>query len=111
MLRHSSCVEFALRIGQTLAEGLEFAHRRGLLHLDVKPSNILITPDGQPILLDLDVARQPVAAGTPAVPWFGGTPSYMSPEQRRAMEALWHHESIPLRVDERSDVYSLGMVL
>src|SRR5262245_22801961 len=62
-LRQSSWLDFVLRMGQILAEALAFAHQRSLLHLDVKPSNILITPDGQPILLDLDVARQPIPAG------------------------------------------------
>ncbi len=111
ILKHSSWVDFVLRLGRTLAEALAFAHQRRVLHLDVKPSNILITPDGQPILLDMDVARQPVAAGAETVRWLGGTPAYMSPEQRQAMEALTHHKPIPLQIDERSDVYSLGMVL
>lgn len=110
-LMQSSWVTFVLRMGQTLAEALAFAHRRNLLHLDVKPSNILITPDGQPILLDLDVARQPIPAGTAGIPWFGGTPAFCSPEQSRAMEALSQGKPIPSPVDVRSDVYSIGVVL
>src|SRR5207253_4897017 len=107
-LKQSTWVDFVLRLGQTLAEALAFAHQRNLLHLDVKPSNILITPDGQPILLDLDVARQPIAAGTSSVPWFGGTPGYMSPEQRQAMQTLALHQPVVTPIDERSDIYSLG---
>jgi tetratricopeptide (TPR) repeat protein len=59
----------------------------------------------------MDVGHQPIAAGTESIPWFGGTPAYMSPEQREAMKALSLQKPIPMRVDERSDVYSLGMVL
>lgn len=110
-LKQSTWIDFVLRLGQTLAEALAFAHQRNLLHLDVKPSNILITPDGQPILLDLDVARQPITAGTTSVPWFGGTPGYMSPEQRQAMQTLAQHQPVTIPVDERSDIYSLGVVL
>jgi eukaryotic-like serine/threonine-protein kinase len=111
VLRGSTWIDFVLRMGQTLAEALAFAHQRNLLHLDVKPSNILITPDGQPLLLDLDVACQPIPEGAVTIPWLGGTPFYMSPEQQQAMEALSLSKPIPARVDERSDVYTLGMVL
>lgn len=110
-LKRDSWVNFVVRIGQSVAEAVAYAHQRGLVHLDLKPSNILITPDGQPIVLDLDVARQPIVAGTLSVPWLGGTWVYMSPEQRTAIESLTDAEPIPCTVDGRSDLYSLGLVL
>ncbi len=111
VLKELTWVDFVLRMGITLAEALAYAHHRKVLHLDVKPSNIVLTPDGQPILLDLDVARPPIAAGDTVVPWLGGTTAYMSPEQKAAMDALLAHEPIPDAIDERSDLYSLGIVL
>lgn len=110
-LKRTGWVEFVVRTGQTLARTLAYAHQRDLLHLDVKPANILLTPDGQPILLDLDVARPPLAAGDTVVPWLGGTPAYMSPEQRQAIAALTRNLPLPLAVDGRSDLYALGLVL
>jgi eukaryotic-like serine/threonine-protein kinase len=98
-------------VGACLAEALAYAHERGLVHLDLKPSNILLAADGQPMLLDFHLARGPVAAGAPAPPWLGGTPAYLSPEQRAAMEAVRQGLSLPQAVDGRSDVYSLGVVL
>lgn len=111
VLTHSSWIEFVTRLGHILAEALAYAHQRGLLHLDLKPANILITPDGHPILLDLDVARQPIPAGTTSVPWLGGTEYFMSPEQRAAMIAVTLRQPIACDVDGRSDLYSLGLVL
>jgi eukaryotic-like serine/threonine-protein kinase len=111
ILCRSSWVEFVARMGHTLAEALAYAHQRELLHLDLKPSNILIAPDGQPILLDLDVARPPIAAGATTVPWLGGTREYMSPEQQAAAAALRIGSPMRLAVDGRSDMYSLGLIL
>lgn len=110
-LERASWVEFVVRAGEAIAEALAYAHQRGLVHLDLKPANVLITPDGQPIVLDLDVARQPIAANTPSVPWLGGTWLYMSPEQKAAITALSSLDPIPQAVDGRSDLYSLGLIL
>jgi len=111
MLKASSWADFIVRTVQTLAQALAFAHKRDILHLDLKPDNILITPDGQPILLDLDIARPPIPAGSTAVPWLGGTPEFMSPEQHAAVDALDDRRPIPTAVDGRSDLYSIGVVL
>ncbi len=103
-------VEAICRLGVGLADALQYAHERGLLHLDLKPSNVLLAGDGQPMLLDFHLARGPIAAGAPAPAWLGGTPAYLSPEQCAAMEAVRRDTPVPRAVDARSDVYSLGLV-
>lgn len=88
-----------------MAAALEYAHRRGVIHLDIKPSNILLTPYGRPLLTDFNVSYS--KADTPTeIRVLGGTPKYMSPEQKRVME----NRGIGT-VDTRSDIFSLGMVL
>src|SRR5262249_6058024 len=104
-------VQAVCRIGACLAEALAYAHERGLVHLDLKPSNILLAADGQPMLLDFHLARGPVAAAAPAPAWLGGTPAYLSPEQRAAMAAVSQDRPVPQTVDGRSDVYTLGLIL
>jgi serine/threonine protein kinase/Flp pilus assembly protein TadD len=109
-LEGATYVQAVCWVGGCLAEALDYAHQRGLVHLDVKPSNVLLTADGQPMLLDFHLANQPLRPGDPGAR-FGGTPAYMSPEQHRAMAALQDGGTIPEAIDGRSDVYSLGLVL
>ncbi|MBN9119324.1 MAG: tetratricopeptide repeat protein [Planctomycetes bacterium] len=110
-LRNASYVETVCRIGACLAEALAYAHSRGLVHLDVKPSNVLIAADGEPMLLDFHLARAPLAAGAEPPVWLGGTPGYMAPELAAAVEAVRRARLIPGGVDARADVYSLGLLL
>jgi serine/threonine protein kinase/Flp pilus assembly protein TadD len=98
-------------VAACLADALQYAHERGLVHLDLKPSNVLLAADGQPMILDFHLSRRPLQPDEPAPDWFGGTPGYMSPEQRSALLALGEGRPIPSSVDGRSDIYSLGMLL
>jgi serine/threonine protein kinase len=107
----ASYVQSVCWIGACLADALQYAHERGLVHLDFKPSNVLLAANGQPMLLDFHLAREPVNPGGQGPNWFGGTPGYMSPEQRDALRALRENQPIERPVDERSDLYSLAVVL
>jgi eukaryotic-like serine/threonine-protein kinase len=98
-------------IGSCLADALHYAHQRGLLHLDIKPSNVLIASDGQPMLLDFHLAHEISRAQRGDLPRIGGTPGYMSPEQQRCMQALHAGRPLPIALDQRSDIYSLGVLL
>jgi serine/threonine protein kinase len=92
--------ERAARCIAILAEALDYAHARGIVHRDVKPGNILLTASGEPVLSDFGLALHETAIGSGSN--FVGTPAYMSPEQAR-------YEGH--RVDGRSDIYSLATVL
>jgi serine/threonine protein kinase len=111
ILRRLSYEQSLCWFGVCLADALAYAHDSGLLHLDVKPSNILIAADGLPMLLDFHLAQGPVYPGGPLPDGMGGTPDYMAPEQIEAMEALSQGIPLAVGVDQRADVFGLGVVL
>jgi len=110
-LARASYVQAVCWLGACLADALQYAHERGLLHLDLKPSNVLLAADGQPMLLDFHLSRAPLAAGGPAPSGLGGTPGYMAPEHQAALAAVAGRHAVPRAVDGRADVYSLGVLL
>ncbi len=98
-----SYVELVLWLAARLAEGLEHAHQRGILHLDLKPANVLLTNDGLPLLLDFNLAQDVKCRSSATV--IGGTLPYMAPELLAAFAGQER------TLDGRADVYSLGVVL
>jgi len=93
-----SCQQ-AAELVATVAEALHYAHKRGFVHRDVKPGNILIDSEGSPHIVDFGLALREENIGKG--PKYAGTPAYMSPEQARGEGH---------RVDGRSDIFSLGVV-
>src|SRR2546423_4293211 len=102
--------EEVIEVGIQIAEALSEAHGRGVIHRDVKPQNVIITPRGQAKVLDFGLARiaQKAALDPEAKTdtqlteegYIVGTVAYMSPEQLKGME-----------IDGRSDIFSLGVTL
>jgi len=94
--------ESTLRVLADAAEALDYAHSKGVLHRDVKPSNVLLDEHGRAYLTDFGLARAKQLPGESAMsfaPQLGGTIPYMSPEQVQEKP-----------VDHRADIYTLGVV-
>jgi tRNA A-37 threonylcarbamoyl transferase component Bud32 len=91
----------ALELAIQVARGLSFAHQQGLVHRDVKPQNVLLNGDGQAKVTDFGIARSlDVKHGMTQTGTVLGTSDYIAPEQAQGQ-----------RVDEHTDIYSLGVVL
>ncbi len=88
------------RIVGEVAQALGYAHSQGVLHRDVKPSNVLLRTDGRALLVDFGLAREEALPAMTASGEFAGTPQYLAPEQVEGRSA-----------DQRSDVFSLGATL
>ena len=89
-----------LSIGRQVCRGLAEAHSLGVVHRDLKPQNIIIDKGGNAKIMDFGIARSLREKGITGAGVMIGTPEYMSPEQTEARE-----------VDQRSDIYSLGVIL
>ena len=90
----------ALDIGRQIAEGLEEAHRLGVVHRDLKPQNVMIDREGKAKIMDFGLARISETEGLTGSGLMLGTPEYMSPEQVDLKD-----------VDGRVDIYALGIIL
>ena len=97
-------VDDSVAITQKVAGALDYAHGHGVVHRDIKPGNILLSEQGEPLVADFGIALAVAQAGAGRITETGlslGTPHYMSPEQATGDRD----------VDPRSDVYALGCVL
>jgi serine/threonine protein kinase/tetratricopeptide (TPR) repeat protein len=104
-LERLSYVESIVWLGCCLADGLAHAHERGILHRDLKPANVLLTDEGQPMLLDFNLSEDVKLRTSVSVAVVGGTIPYMAPEQLRAFSGS------PTQVDSRADIFALGIIL
>jgi serine/threonine protein kinase len=102
-LERADAIAAACAIGAALARALAHAHGRGVVHNDVKPHNILLTPCGRPMLVDFNIASSPTQQSNPR----GMTMSYAAPEQLLAFCGQAPRDA----VGPRADLYSLALVL
>jgi len=105
----ASWPEVVCRLGAEMAEGLAYAHSRGVMHRDIKPANVLLSAEARPKLADFNVSFNGGRADENPEDTFGGSLAYMSPEQLEACHPLLGGS--PRLVREPSDVYALGVVL
>jgi serine/threonine protein kinase/Flp pilus assembly protein TadD len=104
-LRRGNYLDGVLYIGERMASALSYVHERGILHRDLKPSNVLLRPNGEPVLIDFNLAYdQSITEHR-----LGGTLPYMPPEQLEALTRKRPGDPVP--VDNRSDLYALGVLL
>ena len=100
-----SYVDGVLCLASEIVSALAHAHNSGVLHGDLKPSNVLLTPDGKPLLIDFNLAKDRRSDIGPR----GGTLAYMPPEQLVAVSG-GSQDNVP-EYDARSEVYSFGVLI
>lgn len=89
----------AVRLAVEILDGLAYAHQQGVMHLDIKPANVIVTRNGKPMLLDFGIARH-IVQHADTLARLDGTPHYMAPERIAGQGAEF-----------RSDIYSVGIML
>lgn len=89
----------AVRLAASILDGLVYAHQQGVMHLDIKPANVIVAENGQPMLLDFGIARH-IVQHADTLTRLDGTPRYMAPERITGQGAEF-----------RSDIYSVGILL
>jgi serine/threonine protein kinase/Tfp pilus assembly protein PilF len=104
MIQGLSFVETVVWIIARLADGLAHAHEHGILHHDLKPANVLLTDEGQPMLLDFSLSSDTKRHSNAPAEFVGGTLPYMAPEHLDGLR----DGSPP--ADARSDLFSLGVI-
>ncbi|MGH8749124.1 MAG: serine/threonine-protein kinase [Burkholderiales bacterium] len=90
----------AISITAQVADGLAYAHERGIVHRDIKPPNIMVTPGGSVKIADFGIARMRASESLTQTGMMLGSPKYMSPEH-----------VLGKRADQRGDIFSLGIIL
>jgi len=91
-----------VKLAAAVADGLHYAHERGIVHRDIKPQNLLLDDSGRPCIVDFGLAKFEELSALTRSGALAGTPYYMSPEQALAAN---------VKVDRRTDIFSLGVVL
>lgn len=102
--QHRSHIDIVLELAEKLAAGLGHAHRLGIIHRDIKPANVLLSEEGEPLLLDFNLAIEVDQQG--AASELAGTLPYLAPEQ---LESLV--QGTGTRGSKQADVYALGLIL
>lgn len=90
---------YAARLAAGVLDGLAYAHQQGVMHLDIKPANVIVAANGQPMLLDFGIARHTTYQASTG-DGISGTPQYMAPERISTQGAEF-----------RSDIYAVGVML
>lgn len=93
-------IKTAITITKQICEALDAAHRKGIIHLDLKPQNIMVDNNGNVYTMDFGLAKSVTAPEAGFTKKIMGTPAYMSPEQAKGEET-----------DQRSDIYSIGVIM